>query len=614
MVPFQESFHFPSGIYVVLTDYIEGQSLDKMSKAGSTLELSQLAMVFGQIDDGALEWLKKQRIIHRNIRPDVILIRNAPVIMSWLTGFFECCEGPSDEGVLGRQHDHWLSAGIEFRAPEMKPGERYGNEVDMFSLSAVMDRMLLPCPRSQSKDSYDSASPSPSSHNPCMHYTGFSELSMLPKDSYLHDLIKRGMHTMPDQRLTPLNVQRDFDCILGSQSTEWPPFAYSLAKRVIALQCDRRNGIDLISRESLRTALKALQHSSEFAPMDFPNLKWANERSDFIKLRSAIKSCHASQLKDLAQCLMDALLLARTDGNFTITFTMRFRIYYHSPSLMVNATQIGLVAGMLNANIFESLPTARVLNVYGSPKWRGQYIDRSSLQELSGEMRNHGIDFSCSTFHRTDSRILKQRFLDVDSAKYGILVFDQLHPHMMLVRNRDKAVHFGQLLGNQDAWHGFVSDDEFRALYKAKQYCTSQNLRLSTAMLDNLDFADVTSWEDPMRRDNDDETTSIDTTTSFRETEISQKRGRELQFTFKRRARIEKVTPVPQERLETWVDDLHDSDVKRERWSSRERSESPEYRSHDIIPTVFIMTSEEPRNASRDEKRDGKRKAGRFSS
>lgn len=223
-----------------------------MSQAGSIPEISQLSMVFGHIGGGALGWLKEHRIIHRNIRPGVILINSAAITMSRLTGFSEYCEeGSSAEGLPGSELDPWVSAGSEFRAPEMRLGQRYGNEVDIYSLSAVLSHMLLIRPCSQTAP------------------------SILPQDSYLQDLIERDLHAMPDRRLTSLDVQRELNCILGNKHAEWPPFGYTMAKRNISLKCDRRHGEDFMKRKSLRAALKALQHSGNLEVVDFSNLKWA---------------------------------------------------------------------------------------------------------------------------------------------------------------------------------------------------------------------------------------------------------------------------------------------------------------------------------------------------
>lgn len=318
-----------------------------------------------------------------------------------------------------------------------------------------------------------------------------------------------------------------------------------------------------------------------------------------MKLRSAIKYCRASRLSSLADCLVDELVPTRNDRKFTISFTMDFRVYYHSPSLMMNVTQIQLVAGILDAIRFDSVPNSRAQSVYGPPKWRGLYIDQPSLQKLPGEMRNHGIDFSYSTFQRTSSQILEQRFLDVDSVKYSVLVSEQLHPHMVLVRNSDGAIHLGQLLGEPDAWLGSISDHAFCKLDEVKQYCTFRNLRRSAAMLDNLYYVDGASWEDAMLGDVDDEATSLNTTKSLQEEEAFQRQEREMQFTFKKRARTGKGTAGSRERLEAWLDNLYGSDVEREPLSRREERENP-----DIIPTVFTRTSNRsPTKISRQGKR-----------
>ena len=594
---FQESSHITSDAYLQITDYVDGRSLEKLSSAESHLEISQLMMVFAQIGGNALGWLKKQNIIHRNIRPEVVLIKNRTATMSYLTGFSECCEGPSAQGLPGSQDDPWMSAGFEYCAPEMRMGHVYANEVDMYSLCAVMKRMLSLCDLSTTIDADDFASQSKETHKSAWEPVASYKLPATFDDSYLHVLIKRGLHVTPDQRLTPLELQHDFDSVFGNIQVEWPPFKCRVIRLPLHIQCDRRDGNDFIDCKSLNAVLEALWHSRNgIANTTQP--AWTYGSRGAVKLRSASKFCRSHSLTDLATCLMDELHVPRDDGCFTILYNIDLEVYYHTPSLMVNVTHLLEAVRTLGMDVSaEVLEGARTQNVIGHPKWKGQYVDlsraRALLREIPGPIQSELFE---SPLHQSDSPRLQERFSSVDSTRFSILVFDQLHPHMVLLRNCDEAVHFPQLLGEACAWLKPPSDKDFMDSDQCMQYCQTQNLEHSIAMLNYIHSVQSSNTAQFMAVADDEDMTSINTTESFEKEEILQKG--ELKFRFKKRFKKEGEDAVSDDRLQSWVYDS--GGVAEEYTPQRVKSETPEAPSSDIIPTIFTFTKspERPENAT----------------
>ena len=552
-------------------------------------------MVFAQIGGDALGWLKKQNIIHRNIRPEVILIKNTMATVSCLTGFSECYKGLSTQGLPGRHDDPWVSAGFDYYAPEMIMGQLYANEVDMYSLCAVLTRMLSLCDLSTTVNADDSASQSKENHESDLQPADWYERRVSCNDSYLNDLINRGLHVAPDQRLTPLELQHEFVCIFGNVQIEWPPFKCRIVRSTLPLQCDRRGGKNLINCKSLNAVLEALWHSGNEAA-ETPRPKRTYGPGGFIKLRSAIKFCRRHSLTGLATCLMDELHVPREDGCFTISFYIDLEVYYHTPSLMVNVTHILRALRALDMNIYEEVfQGTKTQNVIGHPKWKGQYVDSSRVRALLRETPDcFGPELFEPPLHQSDSPKLQERFSSVDSTRFSILVLNQPHPHMVLLRNCDAAVHFPQLLGEAGAWLRPPSDNDFWDSNRCMEYCQAQNLEHCTAVLNYIHLEKSSTITQPMSEVEDEYMTSVYTTESFENEEKFQEE--ELKFRFKKRFRKGKEDAVPENRVERWV---HDSgDVFEEPTIQRVKSETPEAPSPDIIPTIFTKSPDRPHKAA----------------
>ena len=131
LIPFLESTVDGDG-YMIVSEYWPAKPLSELIEEELTPILLELNSIFAQIIQAAA-YLHSHRIIHRNIAPEAILIAPGSPVFSRLTGFSEAISAGSARDVVGYQH---------FRAPEMNGTQNYGQLVDIFSLSKVIQHCL----------------------------------------------------------------------------------------------------------------------------------------------------------------------------------------------------------------------------------------------------------------------------------------------------------------------------------------------------------------------------------------------------------------------------------------------------------------------------------------
>lgn len=119
-----------SGPYLVM-EYAKGVSLDKHEQSDNLLPLLTVLSVIEQIA-GALRYAASLGIVHRDVKPaNIILMRDGT---AKLTDFG--CAVPSNE--LGAT----IAGSLAYMSPEQLEGEALDQRADIYSLGAVMYRLL----------------------------------------------------------------------------------------------------------------------------------------------------------------------------------------------------------------------------------------------------------------------------------------------------------------------------------------------------------------------------------------------------------------------------------------------------------------------------------------
>ena len=507
---------------MVLSEYFDGQTLDYLLHSDLEepyLEVFDLLQVYVQIGACALEWLRKQEIIHRNIRPGVILIQTTGRVSARLTGFSECCKGSVAQGLPGYENNPWISSSRKYRAPEMLGGEQYSHPVDIFSLSAIMEEMLSRYP------------------------------SLMDQGSHMRDLVHTGLNQHPGSRLTPYYLRQTLEQSMGSLETEWPPFQSVLAVRACVLNCSRSGGIDYVSSKSLQEVLNGLRHSGDKAAIT-SELRWVYAYGrEQMKLRSAIKYCHQDGLLKLEQSLVENLNRETSDGSFQIIFGVDFDILYHAPSLMVNITHLLRIIGDVTSSNLDYLINLQPLKVIGS--WQGEYIPYVTFQQLFNDLSQRYQVRLRSVFHKINNPQLDQRISAIDSSRYSVLAVNQLHPHMILLRNQDSKLHLDQCSGKPSAWQCCYDDNQFVSVEDAQQLCCGGGMQKALFTLDQNAFDAIKVPPLPYTDEDDGTVTSLGTSSSVEKEESDQREQRELQFRLKNRPRGETFVSL-EDRIEKW--------------------------------------------------------------
>ena len=262
-------------------------------------------------------------------------------------------------------------------------------------------------------------------------------------------------------------------------------------------------------------------------------------------------------------------------------------------------------------------PEARWWNVYGPLEWTGEYVDHSSFEILSREMRSrHGISMPEIVPRQDSDSVAPNNILKVSNEVFGLLVADQIHPHMALVRKTDKAVHLGQLLGKANAWTQPWAGHDFADAETARNYCDNSSLVLLNTLRTACNNSALADNTDRIQNYSSDEATSIDTTLSFKEEERKQKETSQMQFRFRQHPSITRGPRVPKPHVESWLDRLtvgNPPDAGKGQSEPPDDIDSSGLSASIIRPTIFSRTPQIRRHStssSADERQPAKR-AGR---
>lgn len=119
-----------SGAYLVM-EYISGVPLDQHENTDSLLPLNTVASVIEQIA-GALRYAANMGIVHRDVKPgNIILMANGTAKLA----DFGCAIPVNKMGVV-------VAGSLAYMSPEQLEGEALDQRADIFSLGAVLYRLL----------------------------------------------------------------------------------------------------------------------------------------------------------------------------------------------------------------------------------------------------------------------------------------------------------------------------------------------------------------------------------------------------------------------------------------------------------------------------------------
>lgn len=400
--------------FTIITEYRHARSLAQLMEENCLPEAPHLILLYGQIGGGALKWLEKSNIIHRHIRPAVILVNNEKYMSACLTGFSESSMGSSDEIGIGTD---------AYAAPELKAGRLHDTKVDVYALSATVQECL-----------------------------SVGHPGILPDDSQIADSIAKGVQESPGARPTPSNIHDTlYECV-GNVHLPWPPFSCFSMRNFFSLKIDRRNGIKGFANAELFATLCALVPNSSKLPY-FSNL--------YIPIRKAVKVYHNLQLSELESLLLEASTDDDNPSN-TLCYTHHFEISYHTPTLTVNLTQVLHVLGSAESTACDKVEQpSLVKEVCGVSECEGIYVEYDTIKELFACMPTDiAVGLATEPPTEVDNPILGNRFRTVDSAQYIILITRFLNPHSILIRRSDCYINVQQLRGDRHSWDSGCDDDE----------------------------------------------------------------------------------------------------------------------------------------------------------
>lgn len=124
------NFEEKSGPYLVM-EYIKGASLDRYQYEDDLLPINKVLSVIEQTAN-ALQYIATQSVVHRDVKPENIILM--PNGMAKLTDFGCAIEtGSSGDMVAGS---------LAYMSPEQLEGEPLDERSDIYSLGAVLYRLL----------------------------------------------------------------------------------------------------------------------------------------------------------------------------------------------------------------------------------------------------------------------------------------------------------------------------------------------------------------------------------------------------------------------------------------------------------------------------------------
>lgn len=134
------------GLWFMATEFIEGKTLRQVLAEDKTQQLSEVFRISGQIAD-ALQSAHDLGIVHRDIKPDNIMLRRDGYVKVLDFGLAKLAEKPSDKSSDFDSLSSLTEAGtvmgtVSYMSPEQARGLDVDARTDIFSLGVVMYELL----------------------------------------------------------------------------------------------------------------------------------------------------------------------------------------------------------------------------------------------------------------------------------------------------------------------------------------------------------------------------------------------------------------------------------------------------------------------------------------
>lgn len=201
----------PERLFISIEDYIESTPLSSCSDKFNT-EPEVIKLLLGLIDGASLLWLHEKRLVHRDLKPDNILIRpsGAPVIID--LGILR------ETGAKGvTMTSFWGPMTVHYASPEQANYDKkaISFKTDLFSLSTICYELL------SGKNPYVAADNSTAHeilHNIItLNPPGLNEIGVASTD--FSRIIQRMMEKHPYKRYRAVDVLRaDLTAVLARYS------------------------------------------------------------------------------------------------------------------------------------------------------------------------------------------------------------------------------------------------------------------------------------------------------------------------------------------------------------------------------------------------------------
>ncbi|MCI0387911.1 MAG: protein kinase [Acidobacteria bacterium] len=134
------------GLWFMATEFIEGRTLRQVLAEGGPLQLPEVFRIVGQIAD-ALQAAHDVRIIHRDIKPDNVMLRRDGYVKVLDFGLAKVSEMHSESEPSGASLSSLTEAGtvmgtVSYMSPEQARGLEVDERTDIFSLGVVIYEMI----------------------------------------------------------------------------------------------------------------------------------------------------------------------------------------------------------------------------------------------------------------------------------------------------------------------------------------------------------------------------------------------------------------------------------------------------------------------------------------
>ena len=516
--------------FVVVIEYIHDRTLEHVLESSSKLDFSKLMFLYAQFEENALLWLKKHKIIHRNIKSDVILMSEKDMMSSRFIEFFECFFEKSVRNLSNDEQNSWMLNDKNYRIFEMQEKRNYSFSVDMYSLFKIIKRAIE------------------------------KSFAWHDRNSYLQELVNHDLHVNSSSKITSSNLRIRFEQIIDRLNSTWSSFQIFEVERKFILKFKFIDDEIFALKSSLRIIVIVLW-DFELLKFNSFNLKWTyNDFLKWIRSRETAKHCFNCKLNELRNLLLKASIEINViDEYFYLFFEVNFSVYYHASSFMTNIKSICLMIEINFMSTNEIDMNDQLLIVVDL--WQRNYLEYSNFQQFSVKMKRLYDMKIPSIFRKVNNFQLKRKFLEVDRFEHVILAVNQLHSHMMLVKKRDRIIHWMQLIEQSIDRKHSNSNENFVNYLETCRRCYEQKMQSSLTIFEylcqkqsHLSFVDI-------KCENHDEVfISILTNQNFETKKTFYKRDKTMQFKFKKKIKFNENFNDFKRRIMNWFASLsHDS-------------------------------------------------------